>query len=109
MGNFMANYGLILTYLLIFGAAFSAILFPLLGIIKNPKKSKQFFIYVLTFVFTFLISYLLASDEVFDGYKQFGVTPSNSKIVGSGLIFFYILSLLAVLLVVYSEIVKLFK
>ena len=64
---------------------------------------------VLTFVFTFLISYLLASDEVFDGYKQFGVTPSNSKIVGSGLIFFYILSLLAVLLVVYSEIVKLFK
>ena len=37
----MANYGIILTYILLAAAAIAAIAFPIMHLIANPKKAKQ--------------------------------------------------------------------
>ena len=36
----MANYGIILTYILLAAAAIAAIAFPIMHLVANPKKSK---------------------------------------------------------------------
>ena len=41
MGDFMANYGIILTYILLAAAAIAAIAFPIMHLVANPKKAKQ--------------------------------------------------------------------
>ena len=94
----MANYGIILTYILLAAAAIAAIAFPVKHLIANPKKAKQvgMAIGALFAVYTYY-AYLLASDEVTEHYAKFNVTETQSKQVGTGLIVFYILAAGAVL------------
>ena len=41
MGEFMANYGIILTYILLAVAAIAAIAFPIMHLVANPKKQNK--------------------------------------------------------------------
>ena len=41
MGDFMANYGIILTYILLAAAAIAAIAFPIMHLVANPKKAND--------------------------------------------------------------------
>ena len=106
MGDFMANYGIILTYILIAAAAITAIAFPIKHLISHPKKAKQVGIGLGTLLIIYIIALLIASDEVTDHFMKFDVTESQSRQVGAGLIVFYVLAVGAILTTLYTEISK---
>ena len=106
MGNFMANYGIILTYILLAAATIAAIAFPIMHLVANPKKAKQVGIAIGALMVIYILAYLLASDEVTEEFAKFNVTDTQSKQVGTGLIVFYILAAGAVVSVLYSEVGK---
>jgi hypothetical protein len=111
MSGFLINAGLILTYIMIGVAALAAILYPLMFLVKNPSKGKTALMGVGGLLLICLISYLLASGEImtFPGSEKFGMTEASTKRVGMGLITFYILSIGAIVAVMYAELGKLFK
>lgn len=90
------------------GAA-SAIIFPIITMIKHPKGAKSALIGVLALVLVFVIAYALAGDEMTDKYYDFISGPEASRRVGTGLIAFYILAIGAIGVTIYSGISKLFK
>ena len=102
----MANYGIILTYILLAVAAIAAIAFPVKHLIANPKKAKQVGMGLGALLVVYILAYLLASDEVTEHYAKFNVTDTQSKQVGTGLILFYILAAGAVISALYSEVGK---
>ena len=102
----MANYGIILTYILIAAAAITAIAFPIKHLISHPKKAKQVGIGLGTLLIIYIIALLIASDEVTDHFMKFDVTESQSRQVGAGLIVFYVLAVGAILTTLYTEVSK---
>lgn len=106
MGDFMANYGIILTYILLAAAAITAIAFPIMHLVANPKKAKQVGMSVGALLVVYILAYLLASDEVTEHYVKFNVTDTQSKQVGTGLIVFYILAAGAIVSAIYTEVGK---
>ncbi len=109
--DIIINIGLILTYLMIAGAAIAAIAFPVMFLAKNPAKAKSTLLGVGALLVISLISFLIASGDVmnFPGAEKFGMTEASTKRVGMGLIVFYILSFGAIGAVLYAELGKLFK
>lgn len=109
--DILINIGLVLTYLMIAGAAIAAIAFPVMFLAKNPAKAKSTLLGVGVLLVITLISFLIASGDVmnFPGAEKFGMTEASTKRVGMGLIVFYILSFGAIGAVLYAELGKLFK
>ena len=102
----MANYGIIITYILLAAATIAAIAFPIMHLVANPKKAKQVGIGLGTLLVVYILAFLLASDEVTEYYSKFNVTDTQSKQVGTGLIVFYILAAGAVISALYTEVGK---
>jgi hypothetical protein len=102
---------LIWAYILVAIASVSAILFPVAYFIMNPSKAKTTMMGLGGFAIIAGISYLLSSSEIptFLGSEEFNITESLSKNIGMGLIATYILSLLTIGAIIYSEISKYFK
>jgi hypothetical protein len=96
-------------YALFAVGAITAIIFPIITMAKNPKGAKSALIGVLALVVVFVISYLLAGDEMTDKYREFISGPEASKRVSTGLIAFYILAIGAIVASVFSGVSKLFK
>jgi len=88
-----------------------AVIFPIMHLISNPKSAKQFLFVLLGVAILIFIAYSLASNEVLEipGYIGKDNVPGTLKFVGTGLILTYILSGLAVLSILYSEISNYFK
>lgn len=96
-------------YVLLGVATASAIVFPILGMAKNPKGAKSALIGVIALAAVFGISYALGGDEMTPKYEGFISGPGESKLVSMGLIAFYILAVTAIIATVFSGFVKLFK
>lgn len=96
-------------YILFFLGAASAIVLPLINLGKNPSGGKGALIGLIALVVVFVLSYVLAGDEMLPKYENFIDGPEDSKMVGMGLIAFYILAFGAIAAVVYSSISKLIK
>jgi len=109
MEDFITNYGIVLTYILLGATSILAIGFPLKQLISNPKKAKEIGMALGGLFVIYIIATLLATDEVTEHYEKFGVTATLSKQVGTGLFLFYILGAGAILSVVYSEVSKMLK
>ena len=109
MEDFMTNYGIVLTYILLAAATITALAFPIKHMISHPEKAKEVGMAVGGLLAIYLIATLLASDEVTEHYAKFDVTETISKQVGTGLFLFYILGAGAIIAVVYSEATKLLK
>lgn len=105
MENFLIEAGLYLTYAMIAIATIAAVVFPLIFIIQDPKKAKASLFGVLGLGLVFVISYLLSSDELYKDVQD----TFTSKLVGGGIIMFYILFVGAILVAIYSEIARIFK
>lgn len=106
MGDFMANYGIILCYILLAVAVLAAIVFPIIQLVQNPKNAKGALVGIGALVIVVGISYVLASDN---NPSNMEITAEGAKQVGTGLYAFYILSIVAIVALVYSEVAKLFK
>ncbi len=96
-------------YALLALGVLAAIVFPIMQIAKNPKGAKSALTGVVALGAVFGISYALGGDEMKDGYLEFISGPGESKMVSAGLISFYILSLVAIVVTVYSGVSKMFK
>ena len=99
------------TYIL-FGIALAVtIVFPLFFVITNLQSAKRLGIVILIAAVLIFISYQLADDSVLNLIQYSGPdnVPGTLKIVGTGLIFMYILGATAIVSVLYSSIANLFK
>jgi len=88
-----------------------ALIFPIINLVTNPKSAKSGLFILLGVVILIFIAYTLASNEVLEipGYIGKDNIPGILKIAGTGLFTTYILTGLAVLSILYSEISKYFK
>lgn len=105
------NFFIIWSYILFGLAAISAIVFPIVSLILNPKKAVRSLISVGVIAVLALISYLIASDSIpnFLGADKFNISATTSRMVGTGLWAMYILGIVAVLSILYTEVSKIFK
>lgn len=102
---------IIWTTILIILTAASAILFPLIYAVLNPRNTIKMLIILGIVGLLVFISYQLASDELLNlvGYTGKDNNPTTLKLSDTGLILTYILAATAFLSILYTEISKLFK
>lgn len=103
------DVGIYACYVLIFVTVIAAVVFPLVQITQNPKALVKTGVGVAALLVLFLISYALSSSEVTAKYTTMGVGEGGSKMIGAGLIMFYIILIAAIVGMVYSEINKALK
>lgn len=104
-------------FLLVGVGAAAAILFPLVQMVGNPSGSKKTLLITGMMILVFILAYAVASPEItkFPGYEKFffeegGMDPNQfAKYVDTGLWTVYLLAILAVAAILYSEVSKLFK
>lgn len=103
------NIILYLSYILVVVALLSALVLPLINALDNPQSLTKIGLGILIMGVLFLIGYALSGSEVTENYAKFQVGPELSKFIGGLLTMSYILVLLSVVGITYSEISKLFK
>jgi hypothetical protein len=82
---------------------------PLIKSLGEPKVLLKSLVGVAIIAVIFLIGWALSGDEVTAKYASKGVTETSSKLVGGALTTMYILFVLAVIGIVYSEFNKALK
>jgi hypothetical protein len=106
---FSVDAGLYASYALLAVAIGSAVVLPMLSSFKSPGELKKPLMALAGMVVLFVISYALAGSEVTTVQAAKGVTENTSKLVGAGLTMFYLISAVAVLGLIYSEVNKALK
>jgi hypothetical protein len=101
--------GLYIGYILLGIATIAAIALPLMNAIKNPSVLIKSGISLVGLLIIFAISYAIADDNVNSIAVSYGQDASSVKLIGAGLIMFYIVIILSVVGLVYSEINKALK
>ena len=102
------------TYIIFAITFLLALAFPILGLVKNFKKSIPILLSVAGLVILFFIAYSVASGVAADArgmelFEEMKVGKIESKMIGGGLILTYILVGLAVLATVYSSVMSAIK
>lgn len=107
------DYALYWAYILLLIAAIAALIFPMINIATDVKALIRLLAVIGVAVIMILLSYyVLASDTPIDIIGYIGTDNSNPTVlkwVGTGLFSTYFLFGLAILSILYSEVVKLFK
>ncbi|WPP53193.1 hypothetical protein [Catalinimonas niigatensis] len=109
MEYFISTYGLYAAYILVGLALLLAIILPLISALSNPRSLLGTIVGLVGIAIIFFIGYSLSSNEVTTVYTRFGITESSSKLVGGALIATYILVIIALVGIVFSEVNKIFK
>lgn len=111
MENTLINIGLYLTYALFVIAIIALLGFSIKQFIGNIAKSKETLYGIIGLIVIFAISYLCASStDVSEAlFKKVGTDYSLSRLIGSGLIMFYILFVGVILTLIGSELARPFK
>jgi len=105
----MLDLGFYIFYALLFIAVAATVIFPILHMLKEPKALLESAIGIGVLLVLFGISYAMSGSEVNLKAAALGVTETSSKLIGAGLIMFYIALVLSVLALIYSEISNAFK
>jgi hypothetical protein len=105
----LINAGLWIFYILLFASIVTAVVFPLLHAIKTPGTFKKSLIGIGAIAVVFVISYALSGSGVTPKQMTMGVDESSSKLIGAGLIMFYLTLFGSVIGIIYSEISKALK
>ena len=105
----LINIGINLTYLMIAFAALAAVGFGIKNMIQNTDNAKKTLYTSGGLVVIFVIAYLLASDTILESYKKHEIAASTARQVGMGLITCYILTIGAIVAIMYAELSKVFS
>lgn len=105
----MLDIGFYIFYVLLFIAVASMIIFPIVHMLREPSTLLRSAIGIGVVVILFVISYALADSEVTLKAAAVGVTETSSKLIGAGLIMFYITLVVSGLALIYSEVSKALK
>jgi len=104
--DILINFGIAL----IIAAAAVTILGALFNMAENPKTAIMMVFSLILFVVVFGISYSIAGNQLTAlQLEQYGITATTSKLVGMGLYATYISFGIAILVILYSSVVKAFK
>ncbi|MFC3415665.1 hypothetical protein [Algoriphagus hitonicola] len=98
-------------YLLIAVGAVVAIIMPLINSLDNPKSLLKTGLGIVGIVVLFFIAYSVSSNEVLPKFEAdpFNLTPQGSQLVGGMLITTYILAIISLLGIVFTELNKAIK
>jgi hypothetical protein len=105
----MLDLGFYVFYALLFIAVALTVVFPVIHMLREPSSLLRSAIGIGIVVVVFVLSYALSGSEVNLKAAAVGVTPTSSRLIGAGLIMFYITLVLSVLALIYSEISKALK
>ena len=105
----LISWGLYLGYFILGIAVLATIVLPLINTIKNPGNLVKSGIAIWVLVIVFIASYTLSDSELSAIGKGLGETEGSVKLIGAGLIMFYIALFVAIAGLIYSEISKAFK
>lgn len=105
----MIDIGLIVGYTLLIVAILAAVVLPLISAMQSPAAMLKSLYGVIALIVLFVIAYAVSSSEVTPQWRALGITEGVSKLVGGGLILFYITMVLAIIGLIYSEINKALK
>ncbi len=95
---------------LIIATAVITLIGAIFNVAAKPKSAVLMVISIVIFAVVFGIAYALAGNQFSPlQLEEYRITPETSKLVGMGLIGTYIFFGLAVLVILYSAIVKAFK
>jgi NADH:ubiquinone oxidoreductase subunit 6 (subunit J) len=105
----LINIGIILTYIMVVGAALTVLTFGIMRMLKHPKNAKKSLYTVGGLILVLLLGFALASSEVLPSYEKYEIDSGSAKRVGMGLIAFYVLAIGAIGAVLYTEFSKVFS
>lgn len=100
---------IIVAYALLGLAALAAIILPLINAIGNPKTILKGALGVVFILVIFGIGYSVSGAEVTATYSKFGIDAGMSKYIGGIIATTYILLVVAVVGIVFTEISKIFS
>lgn len=104
------SIGLWLAYILFLVAVAAAFILPVIHIIKSPKSLVRSGMGVGLMLVVFGISYSLSGSELTPKYEALGVRSAfSSQMIGAGLTMFYLVFIISILGMIYSEISKALK
>lgn len=110
MENTNVNAMFYIAYVLLGIPVVAVLFYTLKNLASNPDKLKKSLIAIASFAIILVISYALSSgtDVNLDKFSEAGidVNESSSKMVGAGLIAFYILAALAIISMLLSGVKK---
>ena len=109
MINTLVSIGLIIAYALLAISIILGILMPILNFVRNPGTLSKGLYGILFLAVVFGLAFAFSHGDQSPLYAREGYGPMASKIIGAGLISIYILMIISVLILVGSEILKLFK
>lgn len=99
-----------LTFVILIIAALAAILFPLLMMLRNPRKLLGVAAIIVGFIVLALIAYAISRNQFgAEQLQKLKSTPEVSRYVGAGLIFTYFVAGFTILAFVVSNIINFFR
>jgi hypothetical protein len=101
--------GLYVGYALVGIALIAAVVLPLINSLKNPSVLIKSGIALVVLLVIFAISYGIADSNLNSIASSYGETPGSVRMIGAGLIMFYIIFILSAIGLIYSEINKALK
>ncbi|MEQ8714653.1 MAG: hypothetical protein RIC80_16655 [Cyclobacteriaceae bacterium] len=96
-------------YILTIIAAVASIVLPLIQSLGDPASLAKSGVGLVALVVVFGIGYALSGSEVLPSYVEFGVDASLSKFIGGSLTMMYILTIGAIVGIVFTELSKAIK
>jgi len=102
------TWGLYVCYGLLIGSLVAIVGLTLFNAAKHPKTLVGSSIGIGVLAVLFAVSYALSDDVVSASASALGVDAAGSKLIGGGLIMFYITLLLSAVGLLYSEVRKIF-
>jgi hypothetical protein len=103
------NIAIPVALIMVLAAAVLSLALPLIKSLGEPKVLLKSLLGVAAIAVVFLIGWAIAGDEVTAKYASQGITETGSKLVGGALTTMYILFILAVIGIVFSEFNKALK
>ena len=103
------NIGLYVSYVLLGIAILSSIVLPLINSLDDTAALIKAGIGVGIIIVLYGISWAISGNEVIDAYIKWDIGEGISKAIGGALIMMYMLFLVAVVGIIYTEISKAIK
>lgn len=109
--DILVNIGMYVTYALFVVAMAALLYFAVMQFIDNIRKSKMTLYALIALVVVYVLAYLCSSStDVGEAFlEKTGTTMASSKLIGSGIVMFYILFAGTIVVLLGTEVSKIFK
>lgn len=104
----MIDIGLWISYLLLIAAVVGMLVYSLINMLRDTKKAKGTLIGVGILIGIFLITFLISGNELLPKYIDLGISASQSKMIGAGILMVYIMGFATIAIAVFAEFRKIF-